>query len=255
MKLWILSDLHIEQSLWDLPDARPDHDVLIAAGDIHFAVVGVRWLAERSEGKPVIYVPGNHEWYAYKRRLVVDEELPAARTLAHELSVHFLWDDEVTIDDVRFLGTSLWSDYALYGEIADSMAYANDEMSDHHVIFPPLDPSEVRNWHLKSRSWLREKLQGAPPGKTVVVTPPLALSQLHLPAICGRSPQAYLLLGSVGTRRRQRRCAWVHGHTHSSCDYMARGTRVVCNPKGYGPRSIHGRIQNEAINERLVIEI
>lgn len=63
MKLWILSDLHIEQSLWDLPAAWPGHDVLVAAGDIHFAVGGVRWLAERSFGKPVIYVPGDHEWY------------------------------------------------------------------------------------------------------------------------------------------------------------------------------------------------
>lgn len=62
MKLWILSDLHIEQSLWDLPHPRPEYDVLIAAGDIHFAVDAVRWLAERAAEKPVIYVPGNHEW-------------------------------------------------------------------------------------------------------------------------------------------------------------------------------------------------
>lgn len=26
---------------------------------------------------------------------------------------------------------------------------------------------------------------------------------------------------------------WVHGHTHSSFDYMAGETRVVCNPFGY----------------------
>ncbi len=44
MKLWIFSDLHIEQSLWDLPEARPDYDVIVAAGDIHFAVDAVRWL-------------------------------------------------------------------------------------------------------------------------------------------------------------------------------------------------------------------
>jgi hypothetical protein len=27
---------------------------------------------------------------------------------------------------------------------------------------------------------------------------------------------------------------WVHGHTHSSCDYTSAGVRVVCNPRGYG---------------------
>jgi 3',5'-cyclic AMP phosphodiesterase CpdA len=35
MRFWILSDLHIEQSKWDIPVPAPDYDVLIAAGDIH----------------------------------------------------------------------------------------------------------------------------------------------------------------------------------------------------------------------------
>ena len=65
MRLWILSDLHIEGCVWDMPSPAPDYDVLIAAGDIHDpASKGVEWLAARSNGKPVIYVPGNHEWYA-----------------------------------------------------------------------------------------------------------------------------------------------------------------------------------------------
>ena len=28
---------------------------------------------------------------------------------------------------------------------------------------------------------------------------------------------------------------WIHGHTHESCDYVEQGTRVLCNPRGYGP--------------------
>ena len=26
---------------------------------------------------------------------------------------------------------------------------------------------------------------------------------------------------------------WIHGHTHNSFDYSVKGTRVVCNPRGY----------------------
>ena len=49
MRIWILSDLHIEQSRWDFSNPAPDHDVLIAAGDIHDPLsAGVRWLAERA---------------------------------------------------------------------------------------------------------------------------------------------------------------------------------------------------------------
>jgi len=67
MRIWILSDLHIEQCCWDLPNPAPDFDVLIAAGDIHDPLSdGVRWLAERAKGRLVIYVPGNHEWYAHR---------------------------------------------------------------------------------------------------------------------------------------------------------------------------------------------
>ena len=86
MKLWILSDLHMEGCVWDLPSPPPDYDVLIAAGDIHDpASEGVVWLAERSQGKPVIYVPGNHEWYAHNIPFTVKEETEDAKRLASEL--------------------------------------------------------------------------------------------------------------------------------------------------------------------------
>jgi predicted phosphodiesterase len=49
MRIWILSDLHIEQSRWDIPVPAPDYDVLIAAGDIQTPLrSGLRWLAERA---------------------------------------------------------------------------------------------------------------------------------------------------------------------------------------------------------------
>jgi len=48
---------------------------------------------------------------------------------------------------------------------------------------------------------------------------------------------------------------WVHGHTHTSCDYMAGHTRVVCNPKGYGPRARNGVIENDEFKPELVIQI
>jgi 3',5'-cyclic AMP phosphodiesterase CpdA len=83
MRLWILSDLHIEQSSWDVPDTEPEYDVLIAAGDIHDPLSdGVRWLAERAGGHPVIYVPGNHEWYAHSRRFTVADEAKRGQDLA-----------------------------------------------------------------------------------------------------------------------------------------------------------------------------
>jgi Icc-related predicted phosphoesterase len=48
---------------------------------------------------------------------------------------------------------------------------------------------------------------------------------------------------------------WVHGHTHESCDYVAGETRVVCNPKGYGPIRHGGRYENMNFDPGLVVEI
>lgn len=260
MKLWILSDLHIEQSLWDLPDPHPEYDVLIAAGDIHYATDAVLWLAQRAAGKPVIYVPDNHEWYGYRRRLVIEEELPAARELASELGVRFLGDDEVMIDGIHFLGTPRWTDYARHWEVADSVAYAKWRMNDHRVIFlraymKPLEPSEARTWHSKTRAWLTEQLREKLAGKTVVVPHRLSHPRSNGPQYtvnhlnpAYRSDLSDLVESSSAAVR-------VHGHTHSSCDYMAGRTRVACNPKGYGPRPVDGRAENEAFDERLVIEI
>jgi hypothetical protein len=48
---------------------------------------------------------------------------------------------------------------------------------------------------------------------------------------------------------------WVHGHTHASCDYFAGQTRVVCNPKGYGPVRTGGEYENPDFDSGLVVEI
>jgi len=82
MLLWILSDLHVELTRgWDLPppEARPDFDVLVVAGDLIPRMErGVSWLLERVPDKPVIYVPGNHEAYGCDERRTVEKAMEAA---------------------------------------------------------------------------------------------------------------------------------------------------------------------------------
>jgi 3',5'-cyclic AMP phosphodiesterase CpdA len=81
MHLWILSDLHIGSCRPELPDPGPGYDVLIAAGDIFTpASSGVDWLSRRARGKPVIYVPGNHEWYSPNHLNNVEAETERAET-------------------------------------------------------------------------------------------------------------------------------------------------------------------------------
>ena len=80
MRLWILSDLHLELTRgWDLPasDARPEFDVLVIAGDLVPKMErGVKWLLERVPDKPVVYVPGNHEAYGTDIDRTVESDPP-----------------------------------------------------------------------------------------------------------------------------------------------------------------------------------
>ena len=45
---------------------------------------------------------------------------------------------------------------------------------------------------------------------------------------------------------------WIHGHTHDSFDYNVRGTRVVCNPRGYTKA---GTLENPGFDPNFIIEV
>lgn len=267
MKLWVFSDLHLEGCAWG-PSNRPDFDVLVAAGDIHDpGHLAVPWLAEVAGGKPVIYVPGNHEWYAHREAFTVEQETARLReAAAAHSSVHLLMDEAVVIDGVRFLGSTLWTDFAIGGNAEGAMAYAAIGMNDHRVIYTGsvgsrMSPFESRDWHRKSRAWLEDELpKTSVPGQeswgsTIVVThhlphprsvdPRYKTSPLN-PAFASDLTE---LVENGGA------ALWIHGHTHASVDYQAGATRVVCNPKGYGPREPGGRYENAAFDPGKLVEV
>ena len=63
MKIHILSDLHTEFAEFSPPDT--DADVVVLAGDIGVGLGGIEWAASKFPKVPVIYVPGNHEYYGH----------------------------------------------------------------------------------------------------------------------------------------------------------------------------------------------
>ena len=73
MKLHILNDLHIE--FGDFAPPATDADVIILAGDIGVGMGGLHWAEKRFPDRPVIYVPGNHEFYHHDIALI--DELKA----------------------------------------------------------------------------------------------------------------------------------------------------------------------------------
>jgi len=210
----------------------------LLAGDIAVGTHGIEWARRHFADTPIIYVPGNHEFYGAQ----LPEALGVLREAARDCDVHFLDGDACVVGGTRFLGATLWTDYALYGsEPADldrAMADALDEMNDFRMIKwtdgECLTPDQVREMHLAKARWLADSIAEPFAGPTVVITHHLPHRLSIHPRFegtrynpCFASDLDHLVRAPVAL--------WVHGHTHESIDYIVNGTRVFCNPRGYIP--------------------
>ena len=61
VRLHVLSDLHLEHAPFAIPEV--DADVLVLAGDIAPGGAGIEWMRRHADGRPIVYVAGNHEFY------------------------------------------------------------------------------------------------------------------------------------------------------------------------------------------------
>ena len=208
-------------------------------------VEGLRWAEQRFPDRPVIYVPGNHEFYHHDLALIEDLKLQAPD------HIHVLNDDQVIIDGVRFLGSILWTDFALFGE--GEQFYAMKTARRGMTISPS---SGMMGGNLLHRTppgctrpagagWLAESFDG----RTVVVTHhapsprsvhPRYARDLLTPAFA--SNLEMLMDGG-------RAALWAHGHMHDAFDYEINGTRVVCNPRGYAPRDLNSYFLPDLVME------
>lgn len=236
MKLRVLSDLHLEhfEAGRELPDV--ESDVVVLAGDIHRHTQGLVWAAERFRDVPVLYVPGNHEFY--------DSCMPALRrelrAEASALGIHLLDNDGLVLNGVRFLGTTLWTDFALHDAEPDHCAdttwlKARRWMPDFRIIEQPegevFTPEASQALHRQALEWLEAELAIPFAGHTVVISHHAPLAGCIPPRYRGDalSPAfASHLEESMG-----KMAIWIHGHVHEPVDLWCHGTRVIANPGGY----------------------
>ena len=246
MRVYILNDLHTEFEDFEPPATNAD--VVVLAGDIGVGMDGLRWAEIRFPDRPVIYVPGNHEFYHHDIALI--DEL---KTLAPE-NIHVLNDDQVVIDDVRFLGSILWTDFALFGE-ADkffAMQQARQHMTDYSIIqnhSQRFTPEDAIALHTASRDWLKERLAEPFDGKTVVVTHHAPSSQSVHPRYANDLLTPAFASNLENLMQGDQTTLWIHGHMHESFDYEVYGTRVVCNPRGYAPNALNPEFRSDWVVE------
>lgn len=268
MKILLLSDLHIEFAPF-VPDpaAVEAADVVILAGDISTGTQGIPWARKTFPGKRIIYVAGNHEFYGHHWTKL----LPELRDLAAGYGIHFLENDSVTIDGMRFLGCTLWTDFLLFGQdkkpkaIRDSMTFmgdfsaiATDDMRTEKSTRSTLSADDTIQRHQESLAWLQAELANGDPASTVVITHHYPSGRSTTPqwsnnlvsAIFGSNLPIKVLLGAK---------LWIHGHTHESFNYRIgdskRSVRVICNPRGYPLGWHESEFENPSFDPDLLIDI
>jgi Icc-related predicted phosphoesterase len=199
---------------------------------------GLHWAETRFPDIPVIYVPGNHEFYHHDIELI--DELKAKTPD----NIHVLDDDQVVIGGVRFLGSILWTDFALFGEADKFFAIhtARQRMTDFSIIQnhgQRFTPEDAIRLHTASRDWLTAMLAEPFAGKTVVITHHAPSSQSVHPRYAHDLLTPAFASNLESLMDGDRAALWVHGHMHESFDYEVDGTRVVCNPRGYAPKALN----------------
>lgn len=263
MKIAVASDLHLEFADINLKNEE-GADVLILAGDICIAAAlhdhpasvhqlsltdgqleGRQALAYYSRDffkrisfqfKHVIVIAGNHEFYNGKWLASIDH-------LRHEYgqfpNIHFLERDTKVIDDVVFVGGTLWTDcnkgdpmtlHALSDMMNDFRCIRHDGLG--HIKLRAAHTIERFNMTL---GYFKHVLSENKDKKCVVV-------QHHAPStlsIHDAYKSAYLMNGGFYSDLSEfildhpQIKLLAHGHMHNQSDYLIGDTRVVCNPRGY----------------------
>ena len=278
MKIHLLSDLHLELSTSSSRFGAVSSDVVVLAGDIHSGTRGIEWARSVWTTRPVIYVPGNHEYYG---RSYGEHRARMREVAAQYDNFHLLDRGAIVIGDVLFIGVTLWTDFEYFGtgdivKRAGAMAVAARFMNDFRLIrvaddantgsrpFMPEDSVRIFDIEhaflqrlLKSDSVaLAQNFNVNRIRKRVVITH-------HLPSEGSVHPRyANSELNPAFTSRLDETVGladlWLHGHTHQSCDHLVAGkdghvARVVCNPRGYS--RYERDIENLSFNPSLTVEI
>lgn len=282
MKIKVVSDLHLEFSDINIKNDQ-DYDVLVLSGDIltacdlyehpetsynmytaqSMAELGQRQLSALRfrdflrrcsfQFPYVVYVAGNHEFYNFRWHQTLTV---LADECAKFPNVYFLENGWKKINDVNFMGATLWTDMNRGDPL--TLHAIRDMMNDFRIIrkdlegYASLKPYDTVNRHRKTLEFFKKTIESRP-DETFVICGHHAPSRLsthemyindHLMNGAYSSDLSNFILDHPQIK------LWTHGHTHYPFDYTIGECRVVCNPRGY-----EGYEPDSGWNPNIVIEL
>jgi hypothetical protein len=234
MKIKLLSDLHTEFRLpyktAEFAEYRGE-DVLVLAGDIASGSTNTVNVIKhfKDQGFPhIVYVAGNHEYYGGD---FVDFNNKMAEKCAVLDGVYFLNPGSVTINDVLFVGGTLWTNFA---DNPFSQSAAKRGINDFRVI-KSFDTNVCAQTYYKHVDFIKQAYEQRDNKKVVVVTHFLPARECIAPRFRGSDLliNDYFANDLGGYIATMSETTWLFGHTHDAVDIVLGDTHVIANPYGY----------------------
>lgn len=243
MRIRIISDIHCDINSNDIYNYNFSDDFVICCGDIS----GDRFATEnwiKKNIKSGIFIAGNHLGYNMATGTSDDTLTNSIKYLQKqfcEAPIYFLENQFVEIEDIIFIGCTLFTDFKLYNKSFESMLFASRKLNDFRYVqllkrnkiklITPMDQVAFFNKSIKFIESICKKYSN----KKVVVITHHAPSFKSVPDSYKRDILSAAYASNLESiiEKYNNLKLWCHGHMHESCDYILHGTRIVCNPRGY----------------------
>ena len=277
MRIHVLSDLHADFTGGSITLPDVDCDVHLVLGDGAAPMTTALPIVREAikDSAPVIYVPGNHDYYisAKDPGTFYQDQVGRGRHLAHQLGITLGHNDVVAIGNTRILCTTLWTNMGARPEwISRKMAMQQSQRGwfddgsrnrydrDYHNDFRQIrygapgsknrfTPSQFLALHEEAMAFLRTELAKDWDGETVIAS--------HMaPSVQSLTPGNHAhdwLYATTDVDFFDRVDLWCHGHIHAGRDYEIDGCRVLANPRGYPMRD--GSFENVSWDPAMVVEV
>lgn len=244
MKIFYTSDIHVdtyhfEFTLQDMGVKVEDYDVVVLAGDLTNGHPAQLDKLITALNIPVIILLGNHDYWNNEFDRVAAK---FTRHFEENLNVHVLdykLNPYVIIDDVVFIGSTLWTDCGENSAIAAAVTSAMPDCSRIIGKTGLLKQSEIYLSHLDTLKVFEDAHAIFKDKKKVLLTHH-CLSRISLSPTYSNSLNMWTQAINRGYYsnldswvEEHEFIAVISGHTHYETDYLIGSTRMLSNPLGY----------------------
>jgi predicted phosphodiesterase len=245
MKLQIVNDLHYN---WKYVDQGAD--VLCIAGDFGNGIGELVRLMKTVRNIPVFFVLGNHDYYGEVHQDVV----PLIRGICEDFfpNWHLLENNTHCYNDVRFVGTTLWTDcggpanqWFVKLNIKTWPDFQHTKFRENGIIRNKIVEDLYPDYE-EAIKFLKFAINEPFNGKTVVMTHFVPTPKATHPRYGNNVANHYFATDLEYLMGKD--MLFCFGHTHDKYDFMIGDTRLVCNPVGYNK-------ENTGYTGDLIIEI